>query len=158
MRWRSPVLALSTFFAMGLFAIPMCAQTIEPTSKSVAPPKYDIREEITLAATVTSVISKAAPETKMLAGSHLMLETASGRIDAFLGVFSLTGEGVPSVSEGEPVQVTGVMKTIRAQRVLVARVVLINGRAYKIRNEHGFVLMPSTRKGTEKSEANGGQL
>jgi hypothetical protein len=157
MKWR-PSVALCTFLAVGLFAIPIYAQTIEPTSKSVASPKYDIREEITLAASVSSVISNATPEMKMLAGSHLVLDTASGKIDASLGVFSVAGKEAPSVSVGERVQVTGVMKTIRDQRVLVARLVLINGRIYKVRNVHGFVLMPSTRKGTENSDANGGQL
>ena len=158
MRWRSPVLALFTFFAVGLFAIPIYAQTIEPTKKPAAPPKYDIRSEVTLPATVTSVISQATPEMKMLPGSHLILETASGKIDACLGVFRIAGEGAPSVSAGERVQVTGVMKTVRHQRVLVTRLVLINGHTYKVRNEHGFVLMPAARKGTDDADTQGGRL
>jgi hypothetical protein len=100
MRWRSPVLALFTFFAVGLFAIPIYAQKIEPTSKPAAPPKYDIRSEVTLPATVSSVISQATPEMKMLPGSHLILETASGKIDASLGVFRIAGEGTPTVAAG----------------------------------------------------------
>jgi hypothetical protein len=158
MKLRFPALALCAFLAVGLIAIPTYAQTIEPTSKSVALPKYDLREEITLAATVNSVVTKTTPEMKMLAGSHLILETASGNVDASLGVFPIAGDGAPSVAPGERVQVTGVMKTIRDQRVLVARLVLINGRAYKVRNEHGFLLMPATRKGTENSEPKGGRL
>ena len=158
MKWRFPALALCALFAVGLIATPIYAQTIEPTSKSVAPPKYDIREEITLAATVNSVITKATPEMKMLAGSHLILETASGNVDASLGVLPITGDGAPSVAPGERVQVTGVMKTIRDQRVLIVRLVLINSRAYKVRNEHGFLLMLVNRKGTENSELKGGRL
>jgi hypothetical protein len=157
MKWRSSV-ALCTFFAVGLFAIPICAQTIGSTGKSVASPKYDIREEITLAATVSSVVSKATPEMKMLAGSHLILETDSGRIDASLGVFPLTGDGASPVATGERVQVTGVMKTVRDRRVLLARLVLINGRTYKVRNEHGFLLMPVSSKGTKTAETRGGRL
>jgi hypothetical protein len=157
-KWRSPVLARSTFLALGLFAIPIYAQTVEPTSRSVAPPKYDIRSEVRLTATVSSVICNATPEMKMLAGSHLILETASGKIDASLGVFPIAGEGTSSVSAGERVQVTGVLKTVRGQRVLVTRLVLINGHTYKVRNEHGFVLMPAARPGTANAEAKGGRL
>jgi hypothetical protein len=54
--------------------------------------------------------------------------------------------------------VTGVMKTIRNQQVFVTRLVQVNGRIYKIRNEHGFVLAPSPRKALAKSDAKGAQL
>ena len=155
MKWRFPSLALCAFLTTGLFAIPIYARTIERTSTSVAPPKYDIRKEVTFTATVSSVISKATPEMRMLPGSHLILETSSGKIDASLGVFPLTGEGDSCVAAGERVQVTGVMKTVRDQRVLVTRLVLINGRTYRIRNEHGFLPMPATRK--ETVEAKGGR-
>jgi hypothetical protein len=158
MTWRSPVLALFAFLVVNLFAIPMYAQTIEPAGKSLVPPKYDIRQEITLAATVSSVIGKAAPEMKMLPGSHLILETASGKTDAFFGAFPITGEGALCVSAGDHVQLTGVMKTIRDQRVLVTRLALINGRTYKVRNEHGFLLRPATRKDTANVETKGGGL
>jgi hypothetical protein len=155
MKWRFPSLALCAFLTTGLFAIPVYARTIERTSTSVAPPKYDIRKEVTFTATVSSVISKATPEMRMLPGSHLILETSSGKIDASLGVFPLTGKGDLCVAAGERVQVTGVMKTVRDQRVLVTRLVLINGRTYRIRSEHGFLLMPAARK--ETVEAKGGR-
>jgi len=61
-------LALFTFIAVGLLAVPIHAQTSEQATKSVASPKYDIREEMTLAATVSIVISQATSEMKMLAG------------------------------------------------------------------------------------------
>jgi len=158
MKRRFPALVLFTFLTPCPFVMPLCAQTIEPTAKTVALPKYDVSQEVTLTATVSGVISKTTPEMKMLAGSHLILETASGKIDASLGVFPVTGEGAPSVSAGQRVQVTGVMKTVRNQRVLVTRLVLINGRTYKMRNEHGFLLMPAERKGTANAETKGGRL
>jgi hypothetical protein len=158
MKWWFPSLVLFAFLTTGLFAIPIYAQAIERATKAVAPPKYDIRKEVTLPATVSTVISKATPEMKMLAGSHLILETSSGKIDASLGAFPITGEGALSVTAGERVQITGVMKTVRDQQVLVTRLVLINGRAYKVRNEHGFLLMPVSRKRTANPEAKEGQL
>jgi hypothetical protein len=158
MKRRFRALALFTFLTLCPFAMLLCAQTIEPTAKTVAPSKYDISKEVTLTATVSSVISQATSEMKILAGSHLILETASGKVDASLGVFPITGEGSLSVAAGERVQVTGVMKTVRDQRVLVTRLILVDGRTYKVRNEHGFLLMPVTRKRNANSETKRGQL
>lgn len=158
MKRRFLVLALFTYLTLCPFAKLLCAQTIEPTAKPLASQKYDISKEVTLTATVSSVFSHATPETKILAGSHLILETASGKVDASLGVFPITGEGSLSVAAGERVQVTGVMKTVRDQRVLVTRLVLVDGRAYKVRNEHGFLLMPVTRKETANAGVKGGRL
>jgi hypothetical protein len=158
MNGRFPALAPFAALAVGLLALPTCAQTNRATTRSAAPPKYDIATEVTLVATVSRVVSTATPEMKMVAGSHLMLETTRGNIDASLGVFPLAGDGALSVSPGERVQVTGVMKTIRDQQVFVTRLVLAGGQVYKIRNQHGFVLMPVTRKGTANSETKGGRL
>jgi len=158
MKRRFRALALFTFLTLCPFATLLCAQTTEPTAKPLASPKYDISQEVTLTATVSSVFSQATSETKILAGSHLILETSSGRIDASLGVFPIAGEGAPSISAGQHVQVTGVMKTVRNQCVLITRLVLIDGRTYKVRNEHGFLLMPVTRKGTANAEVQGERL
>jgi hypothetical protein len=158
MKCRFRGLALFMYLTLCPFATLLCAQTIEPTTKPFASPKYDISKEITLRATVSGVFSQTKPETKMLAGSHLILETASGKVDASLGLFPITGEGSLSVAAGERVQVTGVMKTVRDQRVLVTRLVLVDGRTYKVRNEHGFLLMPVTRKETANAEVKGGRL
>jgi hypothetical protein len=158
MQRRFRALLFLTFLTLWPLAMSLCAQTIEPTAKPLASPKYDISKEVTLTATVSNVIGQATSEMKMLAGSHLILETASGKIDASLGVFPFTGEGVRSIAAGERVQVTGVMKIVRDQRVLITRLVLVDGREYKVRNEHGFLLMPVTRKVNGNSETKRGQL
>jgi|SRR5277367_3590314 len=152
--------AFSPFALLGLclFSVPLHAQTAAATTKPLAPPKYDITREITLVGTVSSAIDKPTPEMHMLGGSHLLIETNSGRIDASLGVFPMTGDGGLSVGSGERVQVTGVMKTIRDRQVFVARLVRANGQVYKVRNRYGFVLMPPARTHNASSETKGGQL
>ncbi|MGB8522376.1 MAG: hypothetical protein WCD43_05385 [Candidatus Acidiferrales bacterium] len=158
MKWRFPAFGPFAVLALCLFATPAHAQTAEGTASSVVPPKYDITREVTLTGTVNSVVRKTTPEMQMLGGSHLIVQTASGKIDASLGGYAMKAEGALSVSPGQQVQVTGVMKTIRDQQVFVTRLVQVNGRLYKIRNEHGFVLAPESRKGATKPEAKGGQL
>lgn len=133
------------------------AQTAEATTKSTVPLWYDITKEVTLTGTVSSVVEKTTPEMKTLGGSHLILETISGTVDASLGKFAMSGEGALSVTPGQRVQVTGVMKTIGDKHVLVTRLVLANGHVYQTRNEHGFARTPATRNATSNSEAKGGQ-
>jgi len=158
MNSRFPAFGSFFFLVPCLFATPLHAQTVEGTVNSAVPPKYDIAQEVTLTGSVTSVVKYASPETHMLGGSHLIVETTSGKIDASLGGYAMKAEGALPVTPGQQVQLTGVMKTIRDQQVFVTRLIQINGRVYKIRNEHGFVLAPAPRKSAATSESKGGQL
>jgi DNA/RNA endonuclease YhcR with UshA esterase domain len=157
MKWWS-TLGEFVVLSLCLFATPIYAQTADVTTKSAVPPSYDITKEVTLSGTVSSVVQKTAPEMKMLGGSHLIIETNSGKVDASLGAVARQGQSALSVTPGQQVQVTGVMKTIRGRQVFVTRLVLANGRVYTIRNEHGFMIAPASRGGIAKSGANGGQL
>jgi hypothetical protein len=158
MKSRFPAFGPLLVLGLCLFATPTHAQTAEGTPGSVVAPKYDITREVTLTGTVSSLVKNTTPEMQMLGGSHLIVQTTSGKIDASLGGYAMKAVGALSVTPGQQVQVTGVMKTIRDQQVFVTRLVQVNGRVYKIRNEHGFVLAPEPRKGVTKPEAKGGQL
>jgi len=157
MRWRFAMPgALSLVLCVS--ALPLSAQTSAAKTKTVAHPWYDASREVTLAGTVTSVVKAATPEMKMLGGSHLMVQTKSGVIDASLGGFAMRGKGALSINEGERVQVTGVVKVVRGKEVLLTRLVQANGRQYVVRNEHGFAIAHAAKSGAAKSETEGGQL
>ena len=121
---------------------PMQAQTRAVETRH-AEPYYDVAKEVTLKGTVSSVLTKHS--VGMIAGSHLMLETSSGPVDASLGRFGLQGKGALSVAAGEQVEVTGVMKTLRDRQVLVVRTVQAGHRVYPMRNEHGIPVPPQAR-------------
>jgi DNA/RNA endonuclease YhcR with UshA esterase domain len=159
MKRRFPFPGLLALLALCLFASPIHAQTSAAAAKPAARAgAYDISKEVTLTGTVTSVLKETTPEMKTLGGGHLIVDTSSGSVDANVGGYALRGKGALAVKAGERVEVTGVMKTIRGKQVFVTRLVQANGRTYKIRNEHGFVLSPASRNGNTKSEAKGGQL
>ena len=80
---------------------------------------YDVSKEVTLTGTVSSVLHQPAPG--MTWGSHLMVETVFGRLDASLGRFGLEGKGALSVTLGQQIELTGVMKTVRDKEVFVVR-------------------------------------
>lgn len=141
------VAGLLTGLLFATLAVPLGAQPARQPH-----PFYDISKEVTLSGTVSDVLAKAAPGT--MPGAHLMLATSSGKVDASLGRFALQGKDPVLVANGKQVEVTGVMKTIKNQNVFVARIVKVDGKAYKLRNQHGVPVSPLSRqKAAQKGES-----
>jgi hypothetical protein len=133
----TPLIAgLLTGFLFTILAVPLNAADSDS--------RYDISKEVTLSGTVSSVLHKPAPG--MIWGSHLMVETVFGKLDASLGRFGLEGKGALSVTPGQQIELTGVMKTVRDKEVFVVRSVKANGRTYTMRNEYGIEVSPLTRE------------
>jgi hypothetical protein len=132
-----------------ILAIPLGAETA-PKPR----PYYDVTKEVTLNGTVSSVLKRASAG--MIAGSHLMLATASGEVDASLGKWGLQGKGALSVTPGERVEVTGVMKTLKDKEVFVARTVKVGGQVYTMRNRHGVPVSPQSRERASQKAAQKG--
>src|SRR5712692_4292258 len=108
--------ALALLFLISSTA-PVQAQTAAIETRP-AEPYYDVAREVTLKGTVSSVLTKPSPG--MIMGSHLLLVTASGEVDAGSGRFGLLGKGALAVAAGQQVEVTGVMKTLMGRQVFVA--------------------------------------
>jgi len=122
---------------------PVQAQTVAVPTLPVEP-YYDVAREVTLTGTVSNVLT--GPSDGMIAGSHLLLQTASGEIDASLGRWGLQGKGALSVAPGDQVAVTGVMKMLREKQVFVVRTVKAGDHIYRMRSEHGIAVSPQTRQ------------
>jgi hypothetical protein len=58
----------------------------------------------------------------------------------------LEGEGALSVTPGQQIELTGVLKTVRDKEVFVVRSVKADGKTYTMRNEHGIEISPLTRE------------
>jgi hypothetical protein len=129
------------------FQRPIQAQTVQAKTMAAA-----TGVEVTLTGTVSSVLVKAAPG--MIVGSHLLLATPNGPVDASLGRFGLQGEGAVSVASGQQIEATGVMKRIKDKFVFLVSSVKVDGAVYTIRNKHGFPVSPQARK--RSSQKTGG--
>jgi hypothetical protein len=139
----------STPLMAGLLPGLMFAILAVPLNAADAHSRYDVSKEVTLSGTVSSVLYKPAPG--MIWGSHLMVETSFGRLDASLGRFGLEGKDALSVTPGQQVEITGVMKTVRHQEVFVVRSVRANGKTSTMRNEHGVDVSPLARERAAKN-------
>jgi len=93
---------------------------------------------------VAAVLPKAGPG--MVVGSHLLIATASGPVDASLGRFGLWGTGALSAAAGQQVEATGVMTKIKDRPILLVRMVKTGSEVHIIRNSHGVPLKPQARK------------
>jgi len=133
-------------------AIPMYAQPAHSgpsaTTKAESHPFYDITQEVTLSGPVSAVYERAVAG--MVPGSHVVLLTGSGRVDASLGKWGLHGKGAPTIMNGEQVTVRGVMKTIRNKEVFFVRTMEVGGHTYNIRNQHGVPVSPQSRERAQK--------
>ncbi len=134
---------------------PIQAQTAPVAAKTSGPFSYDIAQEVTLNGAVSTVLTKASPG--MIPGSHLLLATLSGTVDISLGTFGLRGKGALSVTAGQQVEVSGVMKTLTNKQVFLARIVKVGNQVYPIRNEYGIPISPQARERAGKKTAQNGE-
>ena len=146
-RGLTPLLsAWVAILALAILEIPVTGQ-----SGNASPLPYNPTQEITLVGTVSSVLARSA--SGMILGSHLLLTTVSGTVDASLGRWGLQGKGALSVIPGQQVEVTGIMKTLKDKEVFVVRTVKVLGKIYIIRNEHGIPVSPRARQRAEERGA-----
>jgi len=144
--------AFPYLLALAILAVissPADAQTPEVATRPSGPLTYELSKETTLSGTVSSVLEKPSPG--MIMGAHLLLETSSGTVDASLGRFALMGRDALSVSAGQRIEVTGVMKTLQGKQVFLVRLVKANDLVQVIRNKRGLPLSPQTRERLRQS-------
>ena len=148
--------ALSGILLIGLLPIKVLPSIQAQTAKgpSSYPFRYDVAEEVTVSGAVTGVLTKAA--NGIIHGSHLLVATSAGSIDASLGAWGLIGKGSVSAKLGEQVVVTGVMRTLNNRQVLIARTVTAGGQPYLLRTEHGMPMSPEARERVSSRVAQNG--
>ncbi len=133
---------------IGLFGLAIFFSVISsplPAQAQTTALGHAVSEESTLTGTVTNVLTKSLPG--MIVGSHLLLATPSGPVDASLGRFGLIGDGALPVAAGQQIEATGVMKKIQGRPVFLVRTVkVLSGEVFTIRTEHGFPVSPRARE------------
>jgi hypothetical protein len=118
------------------------AQSTAITARPERPFNYDATKEATLTGKISEVITK--PTQGMLWGSHLMIETSNGPVDASLGTLARQGRNSTLFAVGDQVEVTGVMKTFNGKQVFLTRTVKLGGEMHTFRNENGFPVREAT--------------
>ena len=93
------------------------------------------------------------------AGVHILIDGPLGSFDASLGSF-LPSDVRQALSNGAPVEITGVVRSANGKDYLLVRQLNVGGRQVTIRNANGFLVhnLSSTgaASGKVRSEGNGG--
>jgi len=135
-------LGLLTLMAFSVFTVP--SQAAAATKKITITPKhtYDVSKEVTLQGTVSSVVKK--PTVGMLTGTHLMLATSNGSVDAHIGSYAGRDKHLDSLSQGESIKAVGMMTKTKHGEVFIVRTVETGGNTYTVRNKNGFFVGPAS--------------
>jgi hypothetical protein len=98
-RFSKPTRMIAGLISGVLFTILAVPRVAQPADDSFF--RYDIIREVTLSGTVLGVLSRPTPG--MAWGSHILITTVSGTVDASLGRWGLQGEGGLAARIGQQV-------------------------------------------------------
>jgi DNA/RNA endonuclease YhcR with UshA esterase domain len=121
--------------AILLFSVaPAIAQSAAPAAQSAAVP-YDIAKEVKVQGTVQKL--ETSDGTGPI-GTHILIQTSSGVVDAHLGFSSAVTPAKLGVAEGQNVTVIGMMQDVGGNSVLLARVLTTSSQVFVLRSERGI--------------------
>lgn len=140
---------LAIFAAVAAAAMPAAAQSASagdaPSSSMVR--VYDISKEIKVEGTIQKVVTEAASPL----GTHVLVQTATGVVDAHLGSGAAAKPSYLGIAEGQNVTLVGMMETFDNNPVLVTRLLTTSNRIFVLRNEHGIPVRGIPGKSTLSS-------
>jgi hypothetical protein len=147
-------LGLLTLMAFSVFTVP--SQAAAATKKITVTPKYqyDVSKEVTLQGTVSNVVKK--PSAGMLTGTHLMLATSNGTVDAHIGSYAGRDKHLDSLSQGQSVKAVGMMMTMKHGQVFIVRTIETDEQTLTVRNKNGFFVGPASPRYSVKPVSKGG--
>jgi hypothetical protein len=142
-------LGLLTLMAVSVFTGPSQAATA--TKRITVTPKhtYDVSKEVTLTGTISDVVKK--PKAGMLLGTHLMLATSKGPVDAHIGTYAGRDKRLDTVKEGESIKAVGMMTKTKEGEVFIVRTVEMGSETLTVRNTNGFFVGPASPRAKTNS-------
>lgn len=134
------VTATALLIAMAsLTSTPANAQTAATPAADVRTntmvPSYDVTKEVKVQGTIQKIDSTG---TNGITGTQILIQTASGVVDAHLGFGPASKPSYLSLAEGQTVTVVGMMQAVGSSNVLLARILTTANHIFVLRNEHGI--------------------
>jgi hypothetical protein len=139
---------LSLGFALALCHSAGAQQSAQPDLRR--PQTYEVSRELSVVGTVVKFdpASSVAP-----IGAHLLLQTASGPLDAHLGNAKLLEASHFDLNPGDKVRVVGESLALDGGTFFAARIVQKGAQAVAVRNTKGFPLSPASALTPTQKEA-----
>jgi hypothetical protein len=145
---RSLLFAVFSFALVlsGALSVPTKAQTSSSRVKTnTMVPVYDLTKEVKVQGTIEKIDSfgRSGP-----IGTHILIQTASGVVDAHLGFGAAASRRYLGISVGQNVTVIGMMQAVGDTSVLMARILTTPSHIFVLRNEHGIPIRGTPRGST----------
>ncbi|HEX5424513.1 MAG TPA: hypothetical protein VFW94_13270 [Candidatus Acidoferrales bacterium] len=125
----------------------LAAQTAPSrATRNTMVPAYDMSKEVKVQGVIEKIngFGSSGP-----IGTHILIHTASGVVDAHLGFGSAASSKNLGISVGQNVTVVGMMETIGDSSVLMARILTTPSRVIVLRNEHGIPVRGTTHRNVQ---------
>lgn len=134
--WRLfiPVLALAFITAAPAKAQTAASSTGDARTNTMLP-VYDVAKEVKIQGTIQKIDNFG---TNGPAGTHILMQTAQGVVDAHLGFGAASKPQYLGIAQGQSVTVTGMMEDVGGTNVLMARILTTPNHIFVLRNEHGI--------------------
>lgn len=117
-------------------------------------PSYDVTKEVKIQGTIQKIDTSG---TNGLIGTQVLIQTASGVVDAHLGYGPASKASYLGISQGQSVTIVGMMQSVGNNNVLLVRLLTTANHIFVLRNEHGIpvraVPRGSAHSGTTFSSA-----
>ena len=138
-----------------LVAMPAFAQKAgQVPSQNGVIPVYDSAHEITVQGNIERIV--ASPRWGAPIGTHVVVATPGGLVDAHLGRFVTKGTSELNLHTGDVVHIVGAMAMIEGKQVLLVRTLTVGSQTLVIRNERGFLVQPGAATSRSKASVKGG--
>lgn len=124
----------ATFGVAGLTKAQVNSPSADTKTNTMVP-AYDLTKEVKVQGTIQKLdgFGTSGP-----IGTHILLQTTSGMVDAHLGFGAASSPKYLGIAAGQSVTVTGMMETIGGTNVLMARILTTSNHIFVLRNEHGI--------------------
>jgi hypothetical protein len=145
---------LLTALVITLLAAPLNAGTTKTFKRTDTAPRYEASKEVTLEGTIQGLVKK--PSAGSMLGTHLMVSTSKGTVDAQIGGFVTKGSHAYTPAVGQSVKIVGVMTTINHKEIFLTRTIETGSRTVQVRTKTGFLIVPGVKGHSPKNQAAGG--
>jgi hypothetical protein len=112
---------------------------------------YDVSKETTIQGTISTIETLRSGE---FFGSHISVESSQGGVDAHLGAASVAK--YLSLSQGQSVELVGMMVSVNGQNVFLARKLSSDGKTFTLRSTKGVpfrtLSLPRSLSGAQQNK------
>ena len=145
---------LTAIFSIAISLAALAPSALAQAAQDQLAPVYNASKETKIQGTIQQIETVKAG----LAGTHLMILTQNGTVDAHLGAGPAADAKRLGLLLGQSVEIIGMAATMAGSNVFLARTLVVDSRTITLRNAQGIpvrAVMPQKPAGSAASPKGG---